>query len=279
MKFVKLNNNLDVPMMGFGTYPLNGISLEKTIHKIYKNGARSIDTSPAYYNEDSIGLILRHLKQHEIDPIQITTKLNNRSQVEGQVREGLLSSMERLGVDKIDLYLMHWPYPEKFLDSWKQMESFYKEGLVKAIGVCNFHEHHLEKLLEIAEIIPVINQIEVHPLLSQNSLREYCKSKGIQVQAYSPIARMDLRLIEHPILVKLAKKYIKSVPQIILRWHIQSEIIVVSKSEKEIRIKENLDIFNFELLQDDMLLIDSINENYRTRFNPDTVDYINVLKY
>jgi diketogulonate reductase-like aldo/keto reductase len=279
MKFVKLNNNLEVPMLGFGTYPLNGLALEKTILNVYKNGARSIDTSPAYYNEDSLGLILKYMNLDKTDSLFITTKLNNRSQLEGHVREGLLSSMEKLGIDTIDLYLMHWPYPEKFLDSWKQMESFYKEGLVKAIGVCNFHEHHLEKLLEIAEVVPVINQIEVHPLLSQESLRKYCKDKGIQVQAYSPIARMNSKLIEHPILIKLAKKYEKTVPQIILRWHIQNEIIVISKSENEIRIKENLNIFNFELAQDDMIIIDSMNEDYRTRFNPDTVDYINVLKY
>lgn len=279
MKFVKLNNNLEVPMLGFGTYPLNGISLEKTILNIYKNGGRIVDTSPAYYNEDSLGLILKHLKSHKTDPLSITTKLNNRSQIEGNVREGLLTSMEKLGVEKIDLYLMHWPYPDKFLDSWKQMESFYKEGLVKAIGVCNFHEHHLERLLEVAEIIPAINQIEVHPLLSQASLRKYCKNKGIHVQAYSPLARMDSKLIEHPVLIELAKKYEKTVPQIVLRWHIQNEVIVVSKSENEIRIKENLNIFDFKLEVKDMIKIDNMNEDYRVRFNPDTVDYINVLKY
>jgi len=184
--------------------------------------------------------------------------------------------MKKLGVKQLDLYLMHWPNPETYLDSWKEMETLYKEGLVKAIGVCNFHEHHLQKLLEIAEVTPVINQIELHPLLSQKPLREYCKSKGIQIQAYSPVARMDSKLIEHPVLVELAKKYTKTVPQIILKWDVQHDIITIPKSGNKLRIKENLDIFDFELTEDEMKKIDNINENYRVRYDPDTVDYLKV---
>ena len=278
MKLVRLNNNIEMPIIGTGTYPLNGRTLIKTVINAYKNGYRSFDTSAAYFNEECLGVALNRLRAQGAEDIFITTKLRNTSQREGNVREGFLDSLQKLGVDQIDLYLMHWPYPEKFLESWKEMELLYKEGLVKAIGVCNFHQHHLEKLLEIAEIIPAVNQIELHPLLSQELLKEFCESKGIQVQAYSPVARMNPKLVNHPVLVKLANKYKKTVPQIILRWDIQNEVIVIPKSGNKNRIKENINIFDFELSKDEMLQIDRLNENYRVRFNPDTVDYINILK-
>lgn len=276
MKYIKLNNNLKMPIIGIGTYPLNRMALVKTVINAYRYGCRSFDTSSAYGNEKWLGLSLKLLKLFGAKDIFVTTKLSNGSQRKGDVRKALLDSMNRLGVKQVDLYLMHWPNPETYLDSWKQMEVLYKEGLVKAIGVCNFHQHHLEKLLEIAEVIPVVNQIELHPLLSQKPLREYCESKGIQVQAYSPIARMDSKLIEHPVLAGFASKYKKTVPQIILRWDIQHEIITIPKSGNKQRIKENLNIFDFKLTEDEMSKIDSMNEDYRVRYDPDTVDYTKV---
>ncbi len=278
MQYIRLNNNIEIPIIGIGTYPLNGLSLIRTVVNAYRHGYTSFDTSAAYFNEECLGVALNLIKSHGAKSLFITTKLSNTSQREGNIREGLLNSMKKLGVKKIDLYSMHWPYPEKYLESWKQMEALYNEGLVKAIGVSNFHQHHLEKLLEVAEVVPAINQIELHPLLSQKPLRDYCKAKGIHVQAYSPVARMDPKLVNHPVLVELSIKYKKTVPQIILRWDVQKGIIAVPKSGNKNRIKENIDIFDFELIQDEMLQIDSINENYRVRFNPDTVDYINILK-
>ncbi len=276
MKYIKLNNNTKIPIIGIGTYPLNRIDLLKTVINAYKYGCRSFDTSSAYGNERWLGLSVKILKLLGKKDIFITTKLSNFSQRKGDVRKALKDSMHKLGVKKLDLYLMHWPNPETYLDSWKQMEILYKEGLVGAIGVCNFHEHHLEKLLEVAEITPVINQIELHPLLSQKSLREYCEKKGIQIQAYSPVARMNVKLIEHPILVDLSKKYGKTVPQIILRWDVQQNIITIPKSGNKKRIKENLDIFDFELAENEISDINNINEDYRVRYNPDTVDYFKV---
>jgi diketogulonate reductase-like aldo/keto reductase len=276
MKYKKLNNNLDIPVIGIGTYPLNRIALLKTVINAYSFGCRSFDTSSSYGNEKWLGLALKILKLFRAKNIFITTKLSNSSQRNGDVRKALNDSIKKLGVKQIDLYLMHWPNPETYLDSWKQMEALYKEGLVKAIGVCNFHEHHFEKLLEIAEVIPVINQIELHPLLSQKPLREYCERKSIQIQGYSPVARMDPKLIKHPILLELSKKHKKSVPQIILKWDMQNGVITIPKSGNKQRIKENLDIFDFELTKADMIQIDSINEDYRVRYNPDSVDYYKV---
>jgi diketogulonate reductase-like aldo/keto reductase len=157
------------------------------------------------------------------------------------------------------------------------MEALYKEGFVRAIGVCNCHRHHLENILKVADVVPAVNQIELHPLLSQESLSAYCKSKGIQVQAYSPFARMEPKLVEHPVLVEVANKYSKTVPQVILRWDIEKGMLVTPKSSNRKRLRENIDIFDFELTQDETARIDGINENYRVRFDPDTVDYENVL--
>lgn len=278
MKYVLLNNNIKMPILGMGTYPLNGFSLISTVINAYLNGYENFETSAAYFNEKYLGISLKIIKLLGAKNIFITTKLSNTAQREGNIRKALLSSMEKLGVKKIDLYLMHWPYPEKYLDSWKEMELLYKEGLIKAIGVCNFHEHHLEKLLEIADIIPAVNQVEIHPLLSQKPLRDYCENKGIKMQAYSPVARMNPKLISHPVLIKIANKYNKTVPQIILRWDIQNEIMAIPKSSNRKRIKENIDIFDFSLTENEIIKIDNINENFRVRFNPDTVDYVNILK-
>jgi diketogulonate reductase-like aldo/keto reductase len=278
MKYIRLNNNLEMPILGIGTYPLNGLPLIKTVLNAHGCGYTSFDTSAAYFNEECLGVAIKRIVSSGASQPFITTKLTNTSQRENKVTEGFFNSLKRLGLKKIDLYLMHWPYPDKYLKSWKQMEVLYKEGLIGAIGVCNFHQHHLKRLLEVAEIIPAINQIEIHPLFSQKPLRDYCKDKGIHVQAYSPIARMDPKLVRHPVLVKLSKRHKKTVPQVILRWDIQEGIIALPKSGNKYRIEENIDIFNFELTENEMLEIDDINEDYRVRFNPDTVDYINILK-
>ena len=276
MKFTKLNNGLNMPIIGLGTYPLNKFKLIKAMYYAYKNSCISFDTSSAYENERWLGIGIKILKLLGAKDLFITTKLSNHGQRNGNIREELIKSMKRLNLKYIDSYLMHWPNPDTYLDSWKEMEKLYEEGLVGAIGVCNFHEHHLEKLLKIAKVKPVINQIELHPLLTQIPLRGYCKSKGIQIQSYSPVARMDKKLIENKILALIAKKYNKTVPQIILKWNIQSDIITIPKSGNKTRIRENFDIFNFELSDEELKKIDNLNENYRVRYNPDTVDYTKV---
>jgi methylglyoxal/glyoxal reductase len=278
MQNIRLNNDIEMPIMGIGTFPLKGVPLIKTALTAYNYGYRSFDTSAAYFNEECLGVAIKRIKSYNGSLPFVTTKLSNTSQRENKVREGFFTSLKKLGLEQIDLYLMHWPYPEKFVESWKQMESLYKEGFVRAIGVCNFHQHHLDSLLQEAEIIPAVNQVELHPLLSQKPLRDYCKDKEIHVQAYSPIARMEPKLVEHPTIIALAKKYKKTAPQIVLRSDIQEGISVIPKSSNRNRIKENIDIFDFELTKKEMLAISGLNEDYRLRFDPDTVDYINVLK-
>lgn len=264
--------SVKLPSIGLGTYPMNGKTLCKVVLKSKKYGYRLFDTSSAYGNEKWLGLSLK-LSFMKRNSYYIITKVSNQEQRNGNIKDALERQLKRLGVDYIDLYLMHWPQTDTFLDTWKQMEELYKEGKVKQIGVSNFHVHHLEKLLEIATVIPTYNEVELHPLLSQEELVEYCKSKGIKMISYSPFARMDEKLMKHPVLISIAKKYNKAVTQIILRWNIQLGYIPIPKSSNKKRLKENIDIFDFQLTEDDMNKINSINENYRVRYDPDNCDF------
>lgn len=261
-----------MPLIGMGTWPLNGWRLALIVRKAVKLGYRSFDTASAYGNEKWLGYGIRFSGIHRED-LFITTKLSNYDQRRGDVKEACQKSLSRLGIRYLDLYLMHWPNPDTYLRCWKQMEMLYKEGLIRAIGVCNFHQHHLKSLLEIVDVIPSVNQVELHPLLSQSSLIAFCKELGIQIEAYSPLARMHERLIKNEVIVKIAKKYRKTVPQIILRWDYQHGIVSLPKSKNPIRLRENISIFDFILSNEDMKLIDQININFRVRHNPDNCDF------
>lgn len=271
-KNIVLNNNLKMPIIGFGTYPLMGDELVSAVKLALKYGYRSFDTSISYKNEESLGLALKNSGIPRKD-IFITTKIGNKEQRSKNIRAAFESSLEKLKTDYIDLYLMHWPNPETYLDTWKAMEEIYREGLAKSIGVSNFHEHHIKKLLTVAEIIPAVNQVEIHPLLSQVPLRTFCAEYKIQMEAYSPLARMHSELIHSPTLVSLAKKYQKTIPQIVLRWHYEKNLIFIPSSKNENRIKENINILDFTIAREDIQLIDSMNKGLRARYNPDTCDY------
>ena len=266
---VELNNGIHIPSLGLGTFPLNW-SLLKIIPNAYRLGYRAFDTASAYRNERMLGLALKLFPR---STYCVTSKLSNSDQRKGNVRAALNGTLSRLKLKTLDLYLMHWPQTETFLDCWKQMEALYQEGLVGAIGVCNFHEHHLEKLLTIADVVPAINQIELHPLLTQQPLVDYCSSRGIAIEAYSPLARMDSKLIENHVLKSLAIKYQKNVPQIVLRWIVQSGFLTCPKSSNKRRLEQNIQIFDFSLTEEEMALINGLNENYRVRHNPDTADF------
>lgn len=267
-----LNNGIDIPAIGLGTFPMKRYELVATVRKAIKNNYLLFDTANAYGNEKFLGLAIKLTKKKRED-LFVTTKLSNSQQRNGNIRKSLKDSLKLLRLDYIDLYLMHWPNPDTFLESWKQMEILYEEGLCKAIGVCNFHQHHLEQLLKIANVIPSVNQIELHPLLSQKLLIEYCKSKNILVQAYSPLARMHEDLIFNPVITSLSKKYEKTAVQIILRWIFQQGISSVPKTSTNKRLKSNINIFDFKITDIDMDLINQINKNFRVRYNPDNCDF------
>jgi len=280
MKVFTLNNGLEIPVIGVGTAPIigNKISIISQSLKQFNIGLQAptlgctlFDTSAAYnFSERILGYSLKLKKRSKLF---IITKLCNRDQRDGDVRKALLESMKKLQTDYIDLYLMHWPNPGTYLDCWKQMEGLYKEGLARAIGVCNFHEHHLEKLLSAGTIVPAINQFERHPLLSQKPLIKYCENVGIKVMAYTPIGRMHEKLKNNGILIRLSKKYNKTIAQIILRWHYQQSIITIPRTTKTKRIRENINIFDFSFSNEEIESIDSINENLRLRYDPDNCDF------
>ncbi len=176
-------------------------------------------------------------------------------------------SLERLGLDYLDLYLIHWPGKDKYKDTWRALEKLYKDGKIRAIGVSNFQVHHLEEPLKDAEIKPMVNQIEFHPRLTQKEVRDFCKAQGIQVEAWSPL--MQGQLLDNEVLSQIAEKHNKSVAQVILRWDLQNEVVTIPKSIKEHRIIENADIFDFELSQEEMEKISALNKDERVGPNPD----------
>lgn len=272
VKTAILNNRVEMPLIGMGTYPLNKLRLALLIAKALKKGYRSIDTASAYGNERWVG-IGQKLSGKKRSEVFISTKLSNGAQRRGDVRGALMSSLRKLGTDYVDLYLMHWPNPGTYLDSWKQMEDLYKEGFARAIGVCNFHQHHLEELFSVVEVMPAVNQIELHPLLSQYPLRLFCEQHKIQVQAYSPLARMNAKLINNPVLIELAQKYNKSVPQVIINWLYYKRVVSVPKSGNLGRLVENLKSVEFALTESDIGKIDALNEDFRVRFDPDNCDF------
>jgi diketogulonate reductase-like aldo/keto reductase len=255
-----------------GTFPLKGFKFARLVLKAASLGYRSFDLAPAYGNEQWFGRAMFFCRNRRHD-LFITTKLSNTAQRSGDVRTAFQHSLKKLGIKYLDLYLMHWPVPDLYLSSWKQMEVLYKEGMIRAIGVCNFHEHHLIRLLDSADVIPAINQIELHPLLSQKELVSFCRAQGIAVEAYSPVARMHDKLLSNETLKSIAVRHQKTVPQVIFRWNLQNGIVVIPKSSSPVRLRENISVFDFSLSDKEMESIDLLNIDFRVRFDPDNCDF------
>ena len=255
--FKVLNNGVKMPSIGFGTYKSgNDEETAKIIKYALKIGYRQIDTASFYGNEVGIGNGIKESGINRED-IFLVTKLWNDDHGYDKTIEAFNKSLERLQVDYIDLYLVHWPNKLNS-ETWKAFEYLYKTGKVKSIGVCNFKVAHLEELKKTAQIMPMVNQIEIHPQSSKNDMLSYCEENNIQLVAWSPIMRG--KLFSNELMIGLAEKYKKTIAQIILRWHLQRGVIPIPKSSNEERIKENLNIFDFELSNDDIKTIDLLNE-------------------
>lgn len=266
-RYTVLNNGVKIPWLGLGTYKVeDGQEVENAVKFALKNGYKSIDTASFYGNEAGIG---KALKESEVsrEEIFVTTKVWNDMHGYDKTLQSFEESRRKLGLDYIDLFLIHWPVPGKFLDTWKAMEKLYKDGLVRAIGVCNFKEHHLDELFQHCEIKPIVNQVECHPQFSQKELRQYCKNHEIQMEAWAPL--MKGVILSNPTIQQIAEKHEKTPAQVVLRWHLQHEVIVIPKSVKEHRIIENGNIFDFTLDQEDMDKIDSLNKDERVGKDPD----------
>lgn len=258
-KFMLLSNGVKIPSIGFGTYKSGD---DEETAKIIKNalnlGYKMIDTASFYNNEVGIG---NGIKESGIDrkDIFIVTKLWNDDHGYDNTIEAFNKSLNNLQVDYIDLYLIHWPNKLNS-ETWRAFEHLYETGKVKAIGVCNFKVEHLEELKKTAKIMPMVNQVEIHPFSTKNNIINYCKDNNIKVVAWSPISRG--RVLSNELMIDLSQKYKKSIVQIVLRWHMQKGVIPIPKSSNENRIKENIDIFDFEISSEDMKAIDSLDEGY-----------------
>lgn len=268
---VRLHNGVEMPYFGLGVYKVEeGAEVESTVAEALKLGYRLIDTAALYQNEEGVGQAVREsgLPREEIF---VTTKVWNTDQGYDSALKAFETSLGKLGLDYIDLYLIHWPVKGKYLETWRALERIYEEGRVKAIGVSNFNIHHLEDVLGQSKLKPAVNQVELHPALAQKELREFCEKNEILVQAWSPLARG--RILADPVLTAIAEKNGKSPAQVILRWHLQNGVAVIPKSVTPSRLKENADIFDFELSPDDIGLINRLDAGTRFGADPDNFDF------
>lgn len=235
-------------------------------------GFRLIDYSSAYGDGHLLqkAIAKSGIKRRELF---ITTRVSNRAQRDGKIREQFFGFMKNMDLEYVDLLQFHWPVTGLYIDTWREMEKLYEEGYVKHLGVANCHQHHLEEIFRICKYKPEVGQFEIHPLFTQKPLIDYYKQQGIVVEAYTPIARYDDRLVRLPLLKELEKKYNKTFVQIILRWHIQNGVIPLVRSMSKEHQLENYSIFDFELAPEDMRAIDAININSRLRYDPDNCDF------
>ena len=273
-----LSNGNKVPCVAFGTWKLpEADTTVDTIKTAIDCGYRHIDTAFGYYNEVSVGKAVRTcgLKRNELF---VTTKLSNDSHgYENTIKE-FDKSMNDLDIDYVDLYLVHWPRPLAIRDSWKELnegtwkafEELYKAGKIKAIGVSNFLENHLEAILDTATIAPMVNQLELHPQYVQRDIVEYCKDRRMIVEAWSPLIK---GAFDHPVLIEIAKKHNKSIAQVLLRWSIQNGFLPLPKASKRERMLENADIFNFKLTEEDIDAMKALESLGKTGAHPDTAEF------
>jgi diketogulonate reductase-like aldo/keto reductase len=266
-----LNNGVKMPWLGFGVFKVQeGEEVVQSVKTALEVGYRSIDTAAIYGNEEGVG---RAIAESNVprEELFVTTKVWNGDQGYESALAAFETSMDKLGLDYLDLYLIHWPGPSKglYVETWKALEKLYKDGRVRAIGVSNFNVNHLEDLLANCEIKPMVNQVEYHPVFNQKELQDFCKKNEIQLEAWSPL--MQGNLLNDPVLVEIANKYNKSTAQVILRWDIQTGVVSIPKSIKPHRIAENADIFDFELTQEDLNQISTLNQNQRQFGDPEVV--------
>lgn len=260
---LKLNTGAHIPQLGFGTWQINPSSrAEKVTLAAFEAGYRHVDTARIYLNEKGVGHAIKNSTLPRED-IFVTTKLWNGDH--NDPRKALEKSLKRLDLDFVDLYLIHYPVPERN-ESWKVMEELYKEGKAKAIGVSNFTIRHLTELMEQTDIVPAVNQVEFHPFLYQKELLEFCAKHGIVVEAYSPLAHG--KKMDDPTIAEVASHYDKSPAQIMIRWATQHDMVVIPKSKNPERIAQNLDVFDFTITKSDMKLLDGLNEDLRTCWDP-----------
>ncbi|MDD2578941.1 MAG: aldo/keto reductase [Eubacteriales bacterium] len=267
----RLNDGHLMPWLGLGVWKVEDRkTLIQAVQTALDTGYISLDTAAAYQNEAFVG---EAIKSSGIarEKLFVTTKLWNRNQIKGYdaTIKACKESLQKMQMDYVDLYLIHWPVPSKdmYPEAWQALVDLQKQGLARSIGVSNFHPHHIEKIIETTGVVPAVNQVELHPWLNQKDLITYCRDKSIQIEAYSPL--MGGHLSEEPALAAIAERCGKTPAQVVLRWHLQNEVVIIPKSVHDHRIRENADLFDFELTVDDLQAIDLLNRDHRFLPDPD----------
>lgn len=271
---IPLLDGTSIPQLGFGTYQIEADDAERAVLEALELGYRHIDTARIYGNEEGVG---RALAASGIprDELYVTTKLWNDDQGAGRASEVLDASLERLGLDYVDLYLIHWPVPtvDQYVATWADFPALRESGRTRSIGVCNFHDDHLERLISETGEVPVVNQIEVHPLYVREELRAHCAERGIVVEAWSPIARAAAALFDQPVLAEIAAKHGRTIAQVVLRWHLQLGNVIFPKTNSVERMRENLDLFGFELGADELAAISALDRGDAGRVGPSSLTF------
>ncbi|OBR67350.1 glyoxal reductase [Paenibacillus oryzae] len=265
-----LSNGVKMPWLGLGVFKVTEEGLaEKTVKAAIDAGYRHIDTAAAYGNEEGVGAGVKNSGVPR-DELFITTKVWNADQGYETSLAAFEKSLSKLDMDYVDLLLIHWPVKGKYKETWRALEDIYKSGKARAVGVSNFQIHHLQDLAEGSGLVPMVNQVEYHPLLSQVELLAYCRANGIQLTAWSPLMQGHLDI---PLLAEIGNKYGKTPAQVVLRWDLQNGVITIPKSVTPSRIAENADIFDFELSREDMEKLSSLNQNRRFGSDPDNFNF------
>lgn len=266
-----LNNGVKMPWFGLGVYKTEpGQEVENAVRYAMEAGYRAVDTAKLYNNEEGVGKALRDSSIKRED-IFVTTKVWNTDQGYENTLNAFEASRKRLGLDYLDLYLVHWPGTRLYRETWKALEKLYKDGHVRAIGVSNFNIHHIEDILQDCEFVPMVNQVEYHPRLTQADLIAYCKEHKIQMEAWSPLMRG--KILDNAIVAKIAETHGKTPAQVVLRWDLHHGVVTIPKSVHRDRIQANADIFDFSLTSEEIAALDELNQDKRIGPDPDVLDF------
>jgi len=271
---LKMNNGVEIPQLGFGTYLVPPAETRDTVLKALDVGYRHIDTAQMYGNEEGVGAALRDSGLNR-DEVFITSKLNNGYHRRADALKQTDESLRRLGVDEMDLFLIHWPMPGidvDYTETWDAMIEIYRAGKARAIGVSNFNPKHLDRIIESSGVVPAANQIEIHPYSTNEQVRMTDADLGIVTEAWSPIAQG--LVLNDPVIVSIAERIGRTPAQVVLRWHLQRGDVIIPKSMHENRMRENFDLFDFALSNEDMAAISSLNRDERTGPDPEEFNFI-----